>query len=97
MVKPSGSENKIPNSETNSSNESNHQCKICNNNLKNINNLKNYEEKFHSQQEKCTFCARNFENSKILETNITEVHNKVDTKDTLERDPSLANHKQKKV
>ena len=32
-LKPSGSENKIHNSETTSSNESIHQCKICNNNF----------------------------------------------------------------
>ena len=65
--------------------------------FKNINHLKNHEAKFHSQQEKCTLCARTFENSKTLKTHITAVHNRDITKPSLERDPSLTNHKQKKV
>ena len=77
--------------------ESIHQCKICNNNFKSINNLKNHEAKFHSQETKCTIFARTFENSKTLETHITSVYTKSNTNRTLERNPSLANHKQKKV
>ena len=81
---------------TNSINGPDRQCEICNNKLKTSSNLKNHEAKFHNQQQRCTFCSKNFESNKTLESHITAVHKIGITKHTLEREPSLANHKQKK-
>ena len=49
--------------------ESIHQCKICNNKLKSINDLKKHETKLH-RQKRSAHCARTFENSKTLETHL---------------------------
>ena len=76
--------------------ESEFSCKNCPNIFKSANNLKNHMIKFHESQMKCTFCVRLFVNEKSLEAHIASVHKKDNTKHKIEREPSLANHKQKK-
>ena len=59
---------------------------------------KNHVTKFHgnNKQLKCTLYAISFSNKKILDAHITSVHQKENSKHTIEREPSLSNHKQKK-
>ena len=52
-------------------------------------NIKNYHQK-------CTICARIFPEAKSLETHVKAVHKNAIYKHTLERDPSLKNHKNKR-
>ena len=73
-------------------------CEFCPNKFKSLNNLQNHVAKFHgnNKQFKCTLCAMSFSNKKILDTHIISVHQKENSKHTIEREPSLSNHKQKK-
>ena len=85
--------NKI--SHTPDKSESENSCPHCPNRFKSANNLKNHMLKYHEYKQKCTFCARSFSDEELLETHITSVHKKENSKHKIDREPSLANQKQK--
>ena len=45
---------------------------------------------------KCTLCAKMFPTTDSLETHVLAVHKKRKSKHTIERDPSMKNHKNKR-
>ena len=49
------------------------------------------------QHKKCDICGRMFTNTKVLETHVKATHKKELIKHTIEREPSLKNHKIKKI
>ena len=51
----------------------------------------------NEKHKKCDICECIFTNSKTLETHVKAIHKKEIIKHTLEREPSLQNHKIKKI
>ena len=49
-----------------------------------------------NQHKKCGVCSHIFPSEKVLEAHAKAVHKKVQFKHTIEREPSLKNHKNKK-
>ena len=75
-----------------------YKCKKCDKKLKSVSNLNNHIKKFHENQElnQCTYCARLFPSEQLLNMHVIAVHHNESKKHTIEREPSLANQKQKK-
>ena len=74
-------------------------CKFCSSKFESLNYFQNHVKKFdeNNWQLKCTFYAQSFSNKNILDAHITSVHQKENSRHTIEREPSLSNHKQKKL
>ena len=66
----------------------------CNITFKEKNKVTNHMNKHHSS---CTICQRTFSTTEELKTHNTEAHKHGNPKNKIEREPSLANHKMKKI
>ena len=64
----------------------------CNNLFKNKKEVPAPSVEYHM---KCKTCARIFLNTNSLKVHITAIHSKGNGNDTIEREPSLKNHKVK--
>ena len=75
-----------------------YKCEQCDKNFESVSNLNNHIKKFHENQElnRCTYCARLFPSEQLLNMQVIAVHHNESKKHTIEREPSLAKHKQKK-
>ena len=75
-----------------------YKCEKSDNKFKSISNLNNHIKKIHGNQElnRCTYCARLFLSEQLLNMHVIAVHHNESEKHTIEREPRLANHKQKK-
>ena len=73
-----------------------YKCDACAKTFKTVSNLIVHINKFHKNQEKnkCTYCAQFFPIDKTLSMHVTTVHHNESQKRTLERVPSMTNHKQ---
>lgn len=76
-----------------SNNENLYKCDQCNNMFKNKQEVPAHIIDHHL---KCKTCARTFPNTKSLNVHITAIHSRGSLKHTIEREPSLKNHKIKK-
>ena len=70
-----------------------YKCDYCSETFKSTTQI---FEHIKDDHQKCTICARIFPEAKSLETHVKAVHKNAVYKHTLERDPSLKNHKNKR-
>ena len=74
-------------------NQNLYKCDQCDNMFNNMQEVPLHIVEHHL---KCKTCARIFPNIKSLKVHITAIHSKGSLKHTIEREPSLKNHKVKK-
>ena len=76
-------------------------CNICKLDFEDKNNLKEHDLFVHmcleTNQYKCDHCDSVFDRNSQLEKHIIELHNQNFTIHTIDREPSLQNHKMKKI
>ena len=73
-----------------SNNENVYKCDQCNNMFKNNQEVTSHNIDHH---QKCKTCAKIFPNAKSLKGHITAIHSRGSLKHTIEREPSIKNHK----
>ena len=92
-------ENKKDMTECRSKTNTEYKCEKCDKKFKSVTNLNIHIKKFHENQElnRCTYCELLFPSEKLLKMHVIAVHKNESKKHMIEREPSLANHKQKKL